>query len=303
MKRLLLTTFTVFGLALFADQVVRQVPSSNTRANLANLFQSLQAAKPDQKTRIGGVLSAGFARWTANLGWTGFEWACGVPGTIGGAAAGNAGAYGSSMADCVERVRAWFPGGERVLDGPAMGYAYRTSAFKQSPEPKAILAVDLRLRPGDREAALARIERNEQQRKEKQPTERSCGSVFKNPPGGFSGQLIETAGLKGTTVGGAQISEKHGNFFVNRGQATAADVLALVQIAQRRVEEVAPLLDQFMDTALLLGVGEIKILHGKGEGVLRKVVRERLKKFKAVASMADEHVERGGDGITVVVLK
>jgi DNA mismatch repair protein MutS2 len=76
-----------------------------------------------------------------------------------------------------------------------------------------------------------------------------------------------------------------------------------LDIRGRRVEEVAPLLDQFMDTALLLGVGEIKILHGKGEGVLRKVVRERLKKFKAVASMADEHVERGGDGITVVVLK
>ncbi len=76
-----------------------------------------------------------------------------------------------------------------------------------------------------------------------------------------------------------------------------------LDIRGRRVEEVAPLLDQFMDTALLLGVGEVRILHGKGEGVLRKVVRERLKKFKAVASMADEHVERGGDGITVVVLK
>lgn len=78
---------------------------------------------------------------------------------------------------------------------------------------------------------------------------------------------------------------------------------SVLDVRGKRVEEVVPLLDQFMDTSVLLSQGEIKILHGKGEGVLRKVIREQLKKYKQVASVADEHVERGGDGITVVVLK
>ncbi len=185
-----------------------------------------------------GVLSAGLSRWTAGLGWEGFEWACGIPGTIGGAASGNAGAYGGDMAGCVERVRAWLPSGERVLEAHELGYDYRTSRFKRSAEPAAVLAVDLRLDRGDRDAALAKIEANERHRREKQPSERSCGSVFKNPgPGRYSGQLIEAAGLKGTAVGDMQISEKHGNFFVNKGRARAADVVALIRLARERVAE------------------------------------------------------------------
>jgi UDP-N-acetylmuramate dehydrogenase len=183
-----------------------------------------------------GVLSAGLARWTAGLGWEGFEWACGIPGSVGGAAAGNAGAYDGDMARTVERVLAWLPEGERELAGAEMDWAYRSSRFKRSPRPGAILSVDLRLRPGSREAAVAKIEAYERQRREKQPTERSCGSVFKNPAGDYAGRLIEAAGLKGTSVGGAQISLKHGNFFVNRGGARAADVVALVRRARERVE-------------------------------------------------------------------
>ena len=182
-----------------------------------------------------GLPSAGLARWTAGLGWTGLEWACGIPGTIGGAAAGNAGAYGGDMDAIVERVLAWFPDGERILAHGELGYGYRTSRFKRSAEPAAILSVDLRLARADQHDCLARIEANERSRRERQPTERSCGSVFKNPPGDHSGRLIEAAGLKGVAVGGAQISEKHGNFFVNRGGATAADVVGLVRVARERV--------------------------------------------------------------------
>lgn len=185
-----------------------------------------------------GVLTAGFARWTASLGWTGFEWACGVPGTIGGAAAGNAGAYGGDMAGCVRRVRAWFPDGERVIEAADLGYGYRTSRFKRAEEPCAILTVDLSLARGSAAAAMAKIEENERHRLEKQPRERSCGSMFKNPSPQFSGQLIELAGLKGTSAGDAQISQKHGNFFVNRGHASALDVVRLIRIAQARVEQV-----------------------------------------------------------------
>ena len=155
-----------------------------------------------------------------------------------GAAAGNAGAYDGDMARSVERVRAWFPEGERTLEGAEMELR-RTAppASSAAGEPGAILAVELRLTPGTRRTALARIEAYERQRREKQPTERSCGSVFKNPSSDHAGRLIDVAGLKGTAVGGAQISLKHGNFFVNRGQARAADVVALIRLARRRVEE------------------------------------------------------------------
>ena len=186
-----------------------------------------------------GVLTAGLARWTAALGWTGVEWACGVPGTIGGAAAGNAGAYGGDMASVVERVLAWFPTGERVLEARELEYGYRQSVFKRPRHPEqraAVLAVDLRLRRGAAGAALDRIEQNEARRRANQPTERSCGSVFKNPAPDYAGRLIEAAGLKGTAVGAAQISEKHGNFFINRGRARAADVVALIRLARARVQ-------------------------------------------------------------------
>ena len=130
-----------------------------------------------------GAFSAGLARWTAGLGWHDLEWACGIPGTIGGAAAGNAGAYDGDMARSVERVRAWFPEGERTLEGAEMEFRYRASRFKRRRDCRgSILAVELRLTPGTPGAALARIEAYERQRREKQPTERSCGSVFKNPP-------------------------------------------------------------------------------------------------------------------------
>ena len=184
-----------------------------------------------------GAFSAGLARWTASLGFRGLEWACGIPGTIGGAAAGNAGAYDGDMARTVDRLRAWFPDGERVLAVDELDYAYRASRFKRSLEPSAVLSVDLRLRPGSKDEALEQIERSEERRRANQPTERSCGSVFKNPTPLFSGKLIDEAGLKGTAHGGAQISEKHGNFFVNRGGATASDVVALMRLTQQRVLE------------------------------------------------------------------
>jgi UDP-N-acetylmuramate dehydrogenase len=194
-----------------------------------------------------GIFTAGLSRWTAGMGWTGLEWACGIPGRLGGAVAGNAGAYGGDMAGCVERVLAWFPDGERTIGRAELAYGYRASRFKRGSELSAVLSAELHLDPGDRDAALARIEQNERNRREKQPTERSCGSMFKNPSSAdgqildYAGRLVEAAGLKGTCAGGAQISEKHGNFFINRGGATAADVLALVRQTRSRVQEVSGL--------------------------------------------------------------
>ncbi|MGI8422811.1 MAG: UDP-N-acetylmuramate dehydrogenase [Chloroflexota bacterium] len=209
---------------------VEAAPAQRTRAQV--LFES--SAEVQLRCEA-GALSAGVSRWTASLGFRGLEWACGIPGTVGGAAAGNAGAYDGDMNTTVSRLRAWFPDGDRELDVSELGYAYRASRFKRNPEPAAVLSVDLRLTPGSKIEALELIEQTESKRRASQPTERSCGSVFKNPTPLFSGKVIEAAGLKGTSRGGAQISERHGNFFVNRGGATASDVVALMGLARERV--------------------------------------------------------------------
>jgi UDP-N-acetylmuramate dehydrogenase len=156
------------------------------------------------------------------------------------------------MRSIVERVDAWFPTGARVLEAAELGYDYRASVFKRSSQPAAVLSVDLRLRRGETAEALQQIEQNEARRRANQPTERSCGSVFKNPVPDFAGRLIDTAGLKGLAVGDAQISERHGNFFVNRGHARAADVVTLMRQARRRVQEVHGV---HLDVEILL-VGE-----------------------------------------------
>jgi UDP-N-acetylmuramate dehydrogenase len=164
---------------------VEASPGRRTRGEVLEETESAVRLRCDA-----GVLTAGLARWTAGLGWRDFEWACGIPGTLGGAAAGNAGAYEGDMARSVERVLAWLPEGERWMEGAELGYAYRTSRFKHDGRPAAVLAVELRLTPGLRDVALARIEAYERQRREKQPTERSCGSVFKNPAADVAGRLV-----------------------------------------------------------------------------------------------------------------
>ena len=187
-----------------------------------------------------GAFSAGLARWTAGLGWHDLEWACGIPGTIGGAAAGNAGAYDGDMARSVERVRAWFPEGERTLGGGRDGVprtAPPASSAAAGAAPGVILAVELRLTPGDARSGPG----PHRGLRAPAPGEAAHRALLRlglqEPPSDHAGRLIDVAGLKGTAVGGAQISLKHGNFFVNRGQARAADVVALIRLARRRVEE------------------------------------------------------------------
>jgi UDP-N-acetylmuramate dehydrogenase len=198
-----------------------------------------------------GCQTAGIARWAARQGLAGFEWACGIPGTIGGAVAGNAGAYGGDMASVVTSVRAWLPSTETTpfaatghapnpvgivtnLSVEAMGYGYRTSRLKRGPG--LVLGARLRLRREDPEAILARIDTFEAARRQKQPTERSCGSVFRNPPGEVAGRLLEEAGMKGRSHGGASVSPVHANWIINRGNATAEDVVALIREGQATVQ-------------------------------------------------------------------
>jgi len=164
----------------------------------------------------------------------GFEFAHGIPGLLGGALVMNAGVKDGEMKDVVESVTAVAAGGsEKIIGRDDCGFAYRSSAF---PRGAALVEATLRLRAGEREAIHEKMKRNQTERKTKQPLEYpSAGSVWKNPPGDHAGRLIEAAGLKGARVGGAEVSVKHANFIVNRGGATAAQVLALMNRVEKEV--------------------------------------------------------------------
>jgi UDP-N-acetylmuramate dehydrogenase len=164
-----------------------------------------------------------------------------VPGTVGGAAVNNAGAFGGETAACLLGV--WLVDADEArqrLRCDELGYAYRTSVLKRHELPDgpwAVERVELRLHAANAAEADGRVRAFNAQRMQSQPRISSAGSVFANPPGDYSGRLIEAAGLKGARVGGAQISEQHANFIVNCGGATASDVWALMTRAQTLVFE------------------------------------------------------------------
>lgn len=185
-----------------------------------------------------GVPLAVVARWTAEQGLSGLEWASGLPGTLGGAVAGNAGAFAGSMADVVESVEVTWPGGPvQTVCGAELGFAYRHCSLLAERGPALVTSVRLKLERSDRESCLARLSEVEQKRRATQPVGASSGCIFRNPPGQSAGYLLDCCGLKGVAVGGAVVSERHANFIINRGQATAADVLALIRLARQRVWE------------------------------------------------------------------
>lgn len=186
-----------------------------------------------------GVSLARLASFACDLGLTGLEFAHGIPGTLGGALAMNAGAYGGEMCQVVQSVHVLFPDeGIRRLTGEEMNFRYRGSLLSDRPDAVALDAV-VRLTPGDQESIRAQMRELMGRRKASQPLEYpSAGSTFKRPAGHFAGTLIDQCGLKGLTVGGAQVSEKHAGFVINRGGATCADVLALMEQVRRRVLDV-----------------------------------------------------------------
>ena len=186
---------------------------------------------------LAGSLLRNLAKAAAERSLTGLEFAHGIPGTLGGALTMNAGAYGGEMKDIVESVRLMDADGKiRELSCGEMDFGYRHSRMEGSDD--IILSAVLRLAPGEREAIEEKMRELGERRREKQPLEYpSAGSTFKRPEGHFAGQLIEEAGLKGFTVGGAQVSEKHAGFVINTGNATARDVYALCEEVSRRVWE------------------------------------------------------------------
>ena len=172
-----------------------------------------------------------------DAGLAGFEFAAGIPGSLGGAVIMNAGAYGGEMKDVVRSVDVLYPGtGIRRLSAQELEFGYRTSRVKH--EHAIVLGAELELTPGDIDGISSRIAELARQRREKQPLEfASAGSTFKRPEGYFAGKLIQDAGLKGYRVGEAQVSEKHAGFVINRGGASAAQIRQLIEDVQRIVLE------------------------------------------------------------------
>lgn len=210
-----------------------------------------ETAAPPTVWAESGANFGSLARLAAARGLSGLEWAAGIPGTVGGAVVGNAGAHGGDMAsnllvaEILHQVR-----GKEQWSVENLGYQYRSSVLKtsnlsgpklgslqvRSPE-TVVLAALLKLQTGDPASVQAKIEEYVTQRRLTQPPGASMGSMFKNPPGDYAGRLIEAAGLKGAQVGDAQISTLHANFFINLGQASAMDVFNLIQLARQKVAE------------------------------------------------------------------
>lgn len=188
-------------------------------------------------TALAGASNADVAEAACAAGLSGYEFASGIPGTVGGAAIMNAGAYGGEFKDAVVSVRCLTPEGDVVeVAADQAEWSYRHSMMND--RDYVVLGVTLRLVPDDAAAVRATMDDLAQRRAEKQPLDMpSAGSTFKRPEGCFAGKLIQDAGLRGYRVGGAQVSEKHTGFVVNAGGATAADVHRLIADVQARVFE------------------------------------------------------------------
>ena len=218
---------------LVSDRGVRGVVLVN-RARLVK-FDS-QAEPPTVRAESGATLND-MAQRAARLGLAGLEWAASIPGSLGGAVYGNAGAFGGEMAGNLVSVELLFPHGRETWPVEKLGYGYRTSALKRSPSGALILAATLKMSRGDREAIQAKMSKNAERRRCTQPPGASMGSIFKNPPNDKAGRLLEAAGLKGTRIGSAEISTQHANFFINTDRTRAEDMKALIDLAQKTVLE------------------------------------------------------------------
>jgi len=206
---------------------------------LLNHARMVRFEEMDQEQYVWAESGASFgslARRAVDRGWSGLEWAVTIPGTVGGAVVGNAGAHGGDVAGALAMAEILQPG---IPPEPwpveRLEYAYRSSWLKRNPGQAVVLAAQFQLEQGSRADTKALAGTFVSQRQATQPSGASWGSMFKNPPGESAGKLIEAAGYKGYQVGAVQVSEKHANFFINLGGATAVDVLALIRTVQAEV--------------------------------------------------------------------
>ncbi len=224
-------------LGLGSNLLIRDAGVRGTVIAMHGALSELTKINPSILRAEAGVPCAKVARFAAKQGLTGTEFLAGIPGTMGGALAMNAGAFGGETWQWVEAVETVGRSGRIHHRGPeAFRVSYRHVIL---PAEEWFVAVHLRLKPGDSQASLKQIRSLLSRRSEGQPTGvASCGSVFRNAPGDFAARLIEAADLKGHVIGGAKVSEKHANFIINTGKATAADIEALINRVRQRVEQV-----------------------------------------------------------------
>ncbi len=222
------------GVVVKLDQSFQYVEGLPDARRPAEVSEGPAGRGPVVLTVGAGAYLARLATVVAEAGLTGMEHACGIPGSVGGAVAMNAGAYGWCMRDVVQEVQLASARGARWLLAEALEWGYR---FCRLPEHSVVTAVRIRLEQADPRECLARQRVYLRQRREKQPRSvRTFGSAFKNPPGQHAGRLVEAAGLKGLRRGGAEISRVHGNFLVNLGDASTADLLVLMAMMREAVE-------------------------------------------------------------------
>jgi len=224
-----LTTFALGGGTnlLVADPGIRGVVLENAWSETEVDGVTIEAAS--------GTTLAHLAAVAARSGILGLEWMATIPGTLGGAIHGNAGAFGSETADALVDAVLMDQNGEMwTAAASELGFAYRTSVLQGTPV--IVVRARVRGRAGDRREVVARIKELANERAAKQPlAQPNTGSIFRNPPGDHAGRLIDAAGLKGAREGDAMVSERHANFIVNRGRASAADVRALMRRCQDEV--------------------------------------------------------------------
>ena len=204
---------------------------------LTEKLQTLELTGENMISCEAGVSLSVLCNFAQQQGLAGLEFAYGIPGSLGGAVVMNAGAYGGELADVLHSVQFIDPAGElRELPAEQLALGYRSSVFMQNGG--IVCAATIKLQPGDPAQIKSQMDEVMRRRREKQPLDfPSAGSVFKRPPGHYAGALIEQCGLKGRSVGGAQVSEKHAGFIINTGGAKAADVRALIAIVQAVVEQ------------------------------------------------------------------
>lgn len=192
----------------------------------------------DRLTVGGGYSIIKLATIISKKGLAGLEFASGIPGSIGGAVYMNAGAHGSDMSKIVTKALVLFEDGQLIwLTNEELQFSYRTSVLQEK-RPGICVEVVLQLQQGKKEDIVAIMQKNKDYRRETQPWNHPCaGSIFRNPLPNYAGQLVEEAGLKGHQIGGAKISEMHGNFIVNAGDATAQDVLDLIDFVKVSIFE------------------------------------------------------------------
>ena len=219
---------------LFSDEPFDQV----VLLNRAKAIRIHEATEPPTIWAESGAHLGTIARQAALHGLSGLEWASTIPGTLGGAIYGNAGAYGKDMSQTLVMAEILHRSmGKVSWSAGQMQYAYRSSVLKRQPGEAVILAATLQVSRGDPAQIQAAMAELSERRRKSQPPGASMGSMFKNPAGDFAGRLIEAAGLKGTKIGGAEISRVHGNFFINDGTATSKDIYRLIHLVRETVQE------------------------------------------------------------------